>query len=133
MPRAAFTTVVGPSAPPWFGNFLYSTGPGSGWTLMALTGPAFIISPGLIQKSWGGATERAVRLGVALNAAVLVLFAFVPVLLGMIGRVAVPGITDPNAVLPTVLTRPPAALARRDRALRCFLDRSRYVRTPSSS
>jgi SSS family solute:Na+ symporter len=34
-----------------------------------------------------------------------VLFAFVPVLLGMIGRVALPGITDPNAVLPTVLTR----------------------------
>ena len=97
--------VVGPLAPPWFGNFMYSAGPGSGWTILALTGPAFIISPGLIQKSWGGATERAVRVGVATNAAVLLLFAFVPVVLGMIGRVAVPGITDPNAVLPTVLTR----------------------------
>src|SRR5882672_560850 len=40
--------VTGPAAPPWFGNFLYSGGPGSGWTLLALTGPAFIISPGLI-------------------------------------------------------------------------------------
>ena len=98
-------TVVGPSAPPWFGNFMYSTGPGSGWTLLALTGPAFVISPGLIQKSWGGATERAVRVGIAINAAVLLVFAFVPVVLGMIGRVAVPGIADPNAVLPTVLTR----------------------------
>ena len=97
--------VMGPSAPPWFGDFMHSTGPGSGWTLLALTGPAFIISPGLIQKSWGGATERAVRVGIATNAAVLLLFAFVPVLLGMIARVAVPGIADPNAVLPTVLTR----------------------------
>jgi SSS family solute:Na+ symporter len=100
-----FHAMMGPSAPSWFGDFMYSAGPGSGWTLLALTGPAFIVSPGLIQKSWGGATERAVRVGVGINAAVLVAFAFVPVLLGMIGRVAVPGITDPNAVLPTVLTR----------------------------
>jgi SSS family solute:Na+ symporter len=100
-----FQAVTGPSAPPWFGNLMYSAGPGSGWTLLALTGPAFIISPGLIQKSWGGATERAVRVGIAINAAVLLAFAFVPVMLGMIGRVAVPGIADPNAVLPTVLTR----------------------------
>jgi SSS family solute:Na+ symporter len=97
--------VAGPAAPPWFGDFAYSSGPGSGWTLLALTGPAFIISPGLIQKSWGGATERAVRVGIALNAVVLLGFAFVPVLLGMIARVAIPGIADPNAVLPTVLTR----------------------------
>ena len=100
-----FAAVTGPSTPSWFGDFMYSAGPGSGWTLLALTGPAFIISPGLIQKSWGGASERAVRTGVALNAAVLLGFAFVPVLLGMIARVAVPGIADPNAVLPTVLTR----------------------------
>ena len=100
-----FAGVTGPAAPPWFGDFMYSSGPGSGWTLLALTGPAFIVSPGLIQKSWGGVTENAVRKGVALNAAVLLGFAFVPVLLGMIARVTVPGITDPNAVLPTVLTR----------------------------
>jgi SSS family solute:Na+ symporter len=97
--------LTGPSAPPWFSDLTYSAGPGSGWTLFALTGPAFIISPGLIQKSWGGATERGVQLGIAINAAALLLFALVPVLLGMIARVAVPGIVDPNAVLPTVLTR----------------------------
>src|SRR5262245_54655182 len=88
--------VTGPAAPPWFASFGYSAGPGSGWTLLALTGPAFVVSPGLIQKSWGAANERAVRVGIAINAIVLLLFAFVPVLLGMIGRVAVPGITDPN-------------------------------------
>jgi len=97
--------VVDPSIPASFMEFTYSSGPGSGWTLLALTGPAFIISPGLIQKSWGGANERAVRTGILLNAAVLLVFAFVPVLFGIAARGMIPGMTDPNAVLPTVLTR----------------------------
>ena len=58
---------VAAAVPASFGDFTYSSGPGSGWTLVALTGPAFIISPGLIQKAYGGANARAVRLGVALN------------------------------------------------------------------
>jgi solute:Na+ symporter, SSS family len=86
-------------------DITYSAGPGSGWTLLALTGPAFVISPGLIQKSWGAASVRALRIGIGVNALVLLLFAFVPVLLGMIGKAAGIEVTDPNAVLPTVLTR----------------------------
>jgi SSS family solute:Na+ symporter len=89
--------------PPAFSDFTYSAGPGSGWTLLALTGPAFIISPGLIQKSWGARDEHALRTGIALNAAVLLLFAFLPVILGMVARATIPGITDQNAVLPMVL------------------------------
>ena len=89
---------------PWFADITYSAGPGSGWTLLALTGPAFIISPGLIQKSWGAATERALRIGIAANAVVLLLFAFVPVLLGMTGRAVGLDVADPNTVLPAVLT-----------------------------
>ena len=96
--------LTGGGAPPWFGDFTYSAGPGSGWTLLMLTGPAFIVSPGLIQKAYGGASARAVRTGVALNALALLAFAFVPVVIGMIGRTLAPGIADPNAVLPTVLT-----------------------------
>jgi solute:Na+ symporter, SSS family len=92
------------SLPAAASDMTYSSGPGSGWTLLALTGPAFIISPGLIQKSWGAASERALRVGIGINAAVLILFAFVPVLLGMIGRAAGLDVSDPNAVLPTVLT-----------------------------
>jgi SSS family solute:Na+ symporter len=95
--------VVGPEAPAWFGDVTYSSGPGSGWTLFVLLAPAFAVSPGLIQKSWGARSEGALRTGIALNAVVLLLFAFVPVLLGMAGRVAMPGIEDPNTVLPTVL------------------------------
>lgn len=90
-------------APEWFGDFMYSAGPFSGWTLLFLTFPAFVISPGLIQKSFGAASERALTRGVALNAVALMLFAFVPTLFGMAARVAHPGITDANLVLPTVL------------------------------
>jgi SSS family solute:Na+ symporter len=90
-------------APEWFGDFMYSAGPFSGWTLLFLTFPAFVISPGLIQKSFGAASERALTRGVALNAVALMLFAFVPTLFGMAGRVSHPGITDSNLVLPTVL------------------------------
>ena len=73
------------------------------FSYVAILVPSFIVSPGLIQKSWGARSERALRTGIALNAVVLLLFAFAPVLLGMVARVAIPGIEDPNAVLPTVL------------------------------
>jgi SSS family solute:Na+ symporter len=89
-------------APAWFGDILYSSGPGSGWTILALTGPAFVISPGLIQKAYGAASERALRTGVALNAVALMAFALIPVGLGMSARAALPPITDANAVLPTL-------------------------------
>jgi SSS family solute:Na+ symporter len=94
-----------PNLPPWFVDPTYSAGPGSGWTLLMLTGPAFIISPGLIQKAYGGASAAAVRTGVLLNAAGLLLFACVPVLMGIIARATIPGIADPNTVLPTILTQ----------------------------
>ncbi|MBI3047544.1 MAG: sodium:solute symporter family protein [Acidobacteria bacterium] len=91
------------ASPAHFGDITFSAGPGSGWTLLFLTGPAFIVSPGLIQKSYGAASTGALRLGVALNAAALMLFAFLPVLLGIAARVALPDIEDPNLVLPTLL------------------------------
>ena len=89
--------------PAHYGDVTFSAGPGSGWTLLFLTGPAFIVSPGLIQKSYGAASTRALRTGIALNAAALMLFAFAPVLLGIVARAALPGIDDPNLVLPTLL------------------------------
>jgi SSS family solute:Na+ symporter len=93
------------SLPATFADITHSSGPGSGWTLLALTGPAFVISPGLIQKSYGAESARALRLGVALNGVGLMLFAFLPVLLGMTGRVALPATNAPDLVLPTVLTQ----------------------------
>jgi SSS family solute:Na+ symporter len=92
----------GPAVPATFGDFLYSAGPGSGWLLIALV-PAFIVSPGLVQKAYGASSDRAVRWGIGLQALALAGFAFIPVLFGMAARVSMPGITDPNLVLPTVL------------------------------
>ena len=96
--------LTGGSAPPWFGDFFHSAGTQSGWTWLFLLVPAFIISPGLIQKAYGGASASAVRTGVALNAAVLLVFAFIPVAFGMAARAAIPGL-EPNAVLPSVFTQ----------------------------
>jgi SSS family solute:Na+ symporter len=94
---------LGGAAPAGWDNVMYAAGPGSGWTWLFLLAPAFLVSPGLIQKAYGGASESAVRRGVALNAVALLLFAFVPVLFGMSARAVLPGL-EPNAVLPTVLT-----------------------------
>jgi SSS family solute:Na+ symporter len=91
------------AGPPHFWNPLHTTGPGSGITLLAMLGPAFIISPGLLQKVYGAANPRAVRVGVGVQALALGLFAFVPVLLGMAARVVAPDVASPNLVLPTVL------------------------------
>lgn len=94
--------VASPGVPATFGDFMHSSGPGSGWLLVALV-PAFMISPGLMQKAYGASSARAVRWGIGAQAAALALFAFIPVLFGMAARVVTPGITDPNLVLPTVL------------------------------
>ena len=98
-----FEGIVANSAvPATFGDFTFSSGPGSGWLLIALV-PAFVISPGLMQKAYGASSERAVRWGIGWQALALALFAFIPALLGMSARVTNPGITDTNLVLPTVL------------------------------
>ena len=88
---------------PTFTDLFYSGGARSGWTFLILFGPAFIISPGLLQKAYGASSARAIRAGIGSQALVQSLFAFLPVLIGMSARVAHPGITDLNLVLPTVL------------------------------
>lgn len=78
-------------------------GGGSGWTYLLLLAPAFMVSPGLLQKVFGARDDRAVRVGVGLNALALLLFASVPPLLGMIARVLHPALPDPQLALPTLL------------------------------
>jgi SSS family solute:Na+ symporter len=57
----------------------------------------------LLQKIFGAADDRAVRLGVGLNALGLLLFAAVPVLLGIMARARFPTLIDsPNLALPMV-------------------------------
>lgn len=90
------------SVPSTYGNIFHSSGPGSGWFLLVLA-PAFIISPGLMQKAYSASSARAVARGIGAQAVVLSLFAFIPPLFGMAARIAHPGLTNPNLVLPTVL------------------------------
>ena len=68
-----------------------------------MLGPAFIVSPGLLQKIYGARDDRAVRLGVGLNAGVLLVFAAAPTLLGMIARSVYPDLDSQDLALPTVL------------------------------
>jgi SSS family solute:Na+ symporter len=77
---------------------------------VALLVPAFIISPGLIQKVYGARDERTVRLGVGLSAVALLLFAAVPPLFGILAHAFAPGLANPELALPTVLAvaLPPA-------------------------
>ena len=90
----------------------WSVGQGgdSGWFYLVMLGPAFIVSPGLLQKIYGARDDRAVRLGVGLNAAVLLVFAALPPLLGMSARALAPALDNPELALPTLLmdVLPPA-------------------------
>jgi SSS family solute:Na+ symporter len=88
---------------PWQGG-------NSGWFYLVMLGPAFIISPGLLQKTYGARDDRTVRLGVGLNAVVLLVFAAMPPLLGMIARAVEPALDNPELALPTLLNDvlPPA-------------------------
>jgi len=77
----------------------------SGVVYLAMLGPAFIVSPGLLQKIYGARDARTVRIGVGANAAVLLVFAFVPVLLGMVARARHPGLSTIDLALPTLLVQ----------------------------
>ncbi len=75
----------------------------SGWTYLLLLGPAFVISPGLIQKVYGARDERAIRLGLGAAALALMVFAVIPPMIGMIARVYQPELVNMDLALPTVL------------------------------
>ena len=85
-------------------------GGSSGLIYLALLGPAFIISPGLVQKVYGAVNERAIRVGLVAAGIGLMVFAFAPTLIGMIARVHAPDLLNPERALPILLTTglPPA-------------------------
>ncbi len=75
----------------------------SGWMYLAMLAPAFIISPGLLQKVYGARDDRAVRVGVGVNAFVLLLYAVVPVLIGIAARAQFPDLASHEMALPKLL------------------------------
>ena len=78
-------------------------GGGSGIVYLALLGPAFIVSPGILQKLYAARDDGAVRWGVGLNALGLLLYAIIPVVLGMIARLRFPALESPDQALPMIL------------------------------
>ena len=82
---------------------------GQGWSAaigyLVILAPSFVISPGLLQKLFGARDKSAVRIGVGLNAAALLIYAIVPVLIGIIARGKFPGLANHELALPTLLTQ----------------------------
>ncbi|MDX2182512.1 MAG: sodium:solute symporter family protein [Gemmatimonadaceae bacterium] len=81
-----------------------------GWPLVFVLGPAFIVSPGLIQKVFGARDDAAVRVGVGANALALLCFAPMPALFGMAARALHPDLSNAELALPTLMVQdlPPA-------------------------
>ena len=73
------------------------------WSYFIVLVPSFIVSPGLLQKIYGARDAQTVRKGVCLNALALLLFAFIPVTLGMTARTAFPGLENQDLALPRLL------------------------------
>ena len=89
------------AAPDYFG---FASGGASGWIYLFLLAPAFIVSPGLLQKVYGARDARTVRTGVVVSAVLLALFAIVPPLFGMVARAIDPALANPEMALPIVFT-----------------------------
>ncbi len=86
-------------------NLLASTGPASGWRLLFLLGPAFVVSPGLLQKAFGARDADAARKGITWNGVALLFFACAPALIGLAARSAVPALAHADLALPTMMAR----------------------------
>lgn len=103
--RAGGWAAVVAAAPPGAEQTSFFLGPSSGIVLVALLVPAFIVSPGLLQKAYGARDERTLRVGVAIQGLVLMAFAFAPALMGMIARTYDPALANPEYAVPIVLTQ----------------------------
>ncbi len=65
--------------------------------------PSFVVSPGLVQKTWGARSPGDARRATLWNAAALAAFACVPVLLGLAARQARPELGHAEMALPALL------------------------------
>ena len=69
---------------------------------LALLVPAFLVSPGILQKVCGARSEAAGRRGLTAAGLTLLAFAAVPPLLGAAARVLHPDLARPDAALPAL-------------------------------
>lgn len=98
-----FHAVQAQPAPEAYWNFWQGGASGVGY--VALLAPAFIVAPGILQKIYGARDDQTVRRGVLGNALVLLVFAIVPPLLGMVAHALHPDLTNHELALPTLLMK----------------------------
>jgi solute:Na+ symporter, SSS family len=82
-----------------------------GWRYVFMLAPAFVVSPGLLQKTFGARDAAAVRKGLGWAGGLMLLFACAPPLLGLAARALYPNLGDrADLALPTLLggALPPA-------------------------
>ena len=92
------------SVPESAGDYLgFFANGSSGWTYAFMLVPAFMVSPGLIQKIYGARDESALRRGVGWSGLALLVFAAVPPVLGMTARAYDPALSNPELALPLLL------------------------------
>ena len=65
--------------------------------------PAFCISPGLVGKVYSAKDEQAVKVGTLLNGIVQLVFAFLPMIIGMCAYAAFPDLGNQELALPKVM------------------------------
>jgi len=101
--RAGAASVVGPDQTDAYFGFVGSLP--SAVRYLVILGPSFVISPGLLQKVFAARDERAARLGVGANAVALLMYAIVPVLMGIVARGRFPYLANHELALPTLLVQ----------------------------
>ncbi|MBQ7543642.1 MAG: sodium:solute symporter family protein [Synergistaceae bacterium] len=89
------------SSATYFDAFGMGAGAIVGYLVMLV--PSFFISPGLIGKVFAARDERAIRWGTAMNGLVQLVFAVIPVIIGMACFAVFPNLSRNDLALPTAM------------------------------
>lgn len=89
------------SKPTYFDAFGMGSTAIIGYIVMLV--PSFFISPGLIGKVFAAENERAVKNGTALNGLVQLIFAVIPVIIGMAAGACFPELSRADLALPSAM------------------------------
>ncbi len=79
----------------------------SGFMYLFMLAPAFIVSPGILQKVFAAKDEQNLKKGLLVCGLMLLLFALIPTILGITAKVILPDLANPEYALPELfLTLP---------------------------
>lgn len=79
----------------------------SGFMYLFMLTPAFIISPGILQKAFAAKDEYNLKKGLLVCGIILLIFALIPTILGITAKILLPDLPNPEYALPEIfLTLP---------------------------